>query len=134
PQYSPRHGSAEFYYQIPVRPIWKSYPIYHPDRMPAGYLEWLRQQEPQQIWNSAALQTDDDWVRAGEMVFDAAIGTNSLGTRVPRGPEYLQDRSWYERVKPPITRDGVKPFYRYIIRKKGEIEVGTLACATCHNG
>ena len=27
PQYSPKHVTAEFYYKIPVRPIWKSYPV-----------------------------------------------------------------------------------------------------------
>src|SRR5215471_17597816 len=29
-EYSPRHVPASFYYQIRVRPIYKSYPVYHP--------------------------------------------------------------------------------------------------------
>ena len=31
----------DLYYQLHERPIWKSYPVYHPEREPAGYLDWL---------------------------------------------------------------------------------------------
>ena len=34
--HSPRHISAEDYYRIPVRPIYKTYPKYHPDKEPPG--------------------------------------------------------------------------------------------------
>src|SRR5215813_14698705 len=44
---SPKHISADYYYRIPVRPIYKSYPVYHPDQEPAGYLDSLRKQEPE---------------------------------------------------------------------------------------
>src|SRR5215831_16012841 len=47
PEYSPKHVPEEFYYQIPVRPIYKSYPVYHPDREPTGYINWLRLREPE---------------------------------------------------------------------------------------
>lgn len=40
-KFSPKHIPAEAYYRIPVRPVWKTYPVYHPDRMSAGYMEWL---------------------------------------------------------------------------------------------
>ena len=36
-----------YYYGIGVRPVFKSYPIYVPDREPPGYLDWLKQQDPQ---------------------------------------------------------------------------------------
>jgi hypothetical protein len=32
----------------------------------------------------------------------------------------------------PLTREGVMPFLRYFVRKKGMIEVGTTSCASCH--
>ena len=41
PKFSPVHISEEQYYRIPARIIYKSYPIYRPDREPAGYMEWL---------------------------------------------------------------------------------------------
>src|SRR5262245_30685825 len=45
PAGSPVHVSADYYYRIPVRPIYKSYPVYTPGKEPAGYEEWLKQQE-----------------------------------------------------------------------------------------
>jgi hypothetical protein len=43
---SPKHVSAAYYYKMPVRPIYKEYPIYAPDDEPPGYMEWLKRQEP----------------------------------------------------------------------------------------
>ena len=48
---SPRHVTADYYYHIPVRPIYQSYPVYAPGHKPAGYLEWLKQQEPVILWD-----------------------------------------------------------------------------------
>src|SRR5260221_9016627 len=41
-----RYGREDAYYRIPARIFYKNYPVYHPDREPAGYMEWLRKQEP----------------------------------------------------------------------------------------
>src|SRR6185503_1437275 len=38
---------SDYYYRIPVRTIYKSYAVYAPGREPAGYMEWLKQQEPE---------------------------------------------------------------------------------------
>src|ERR1035441_10128842 len=43
---SPKHVSADYYYQFPVRPIYKSYPVYVAGHEPPGYIESLRKQEP----------------------------------------------------------------------------------------
>jgi hypothetical protein len=40
PEYSPRPVSGEYYYKIPARTIYKSYPIYAPGRGPSGYPGW----------------------------------------------------------------------------------------------
>jgi len=124
---SARHVAAEFYYRIPVRPIYKSYPVYHPDREPPGYWRWLQEQEPQLAWDSPPLVTDEDWVRAGEIVFDAPIG---YGANIK--VEQARDRDWYARLGVPVSRDGIMPFSRYVVRRKGEIEIGGGSCLTCH--
>src|SRR5262245_20271299 len=64
-----RHVSADYYYRIPVRPVYKTYPVYHPAREPVGYWSWLQQQEPQVVFKSETLRTTEDWIRAGELVF-----------------------------------------------------------------
>jgi hypothetical protein len=43
---SPKPVSADYYYRIPVRPIYKQYPVYTPGREPAGYMEWLKNRTP----------------------------------------------------------------------------------------
>lgn len=44
---SPKQISSDYYYRIPVRTIYKNCPVYAPGKEPAGYLEWLKQQEPE---------------------------------------------------------------------------------------
>jgi hypothetical protein len=129
---SPKHITADYYYRIPVRPIYKQYPVYAPGHEPPGYIERLGQLEPQIVWDDAghrpALETEADWVKAGEIVFDAHLGPGAiLGTVTD-----LRDPAWYKSTGAPVTREGVLPFYSYVIRQKGEIEIGLFACAMCH--
>jgi hypothetical protein len=53
PKYSPKPLPADIYYRIPARKIYKSYPIYAPDRGPAGYLETLKTLDPQVAFDAA---------------------------------------------------------------------------------
>src|SRR5262249_33661049 len=126
PEYSPKHVSEDFYYQMPVRPIYKSYPVYHPDREPKGYIDWLRTQEPEIAWDASKLKTRHDWTRAGELVFDAPTGFGSLLFTANRlkGIEhlYVRDQAFYAAVKPPLTKEGILPAYRYVIFQKGRID------------
>ena len=50
PAGSPKHISADYYYRIPVLPIYKPYTWYAPGQEPPGYLESLKQHEPEIIW------------------------------------------------------------------------------------
>src|SRR5215475_939329 len=61
PAMSRAHVSADYYYRIPVRPIYKSYPVYALGREPAGYREWLKQQEPEKVFDVSTLKTEEDW-------------------------------------------------------------------------
>lgn len=136
PEYSPKHVSESFYYQIPVRPIHKSYPVYHPDREPKGYIDWLRAQEPEMAWDTAKLKTREDWIRAGEVVFDSPLGFGGVMFTADRLTDtenlYVRDKAFYTAVEPPLTKDGILPVYRYVIRKRGRIDVGMLSCGMCH--
>lgn len=130
---SPKHVSADYYYKIPVRPIYKSYPVYTPGREPPGYMDRLKQQEPFIVWDDEGhappLKTDDDWIKAGEIVFDAPIDLNTQGVVTLTE---VREPAWYQKIATPVIKDGTMPFARYFIRKKGTIEVGAVSCATCH--
>ena len=124
---SARHVAPDYYYRIPVRAIYKSYPIYEPGREPPGYLEWLGQQQPEVAFDASTLTSDADWIAAGESVFDAPIGYGATFKL-----SQVRDRAWYARNRIPVTKDGVMPFSRYLVRKKGVVEVGSGACLMCH--
>lgn len=118
---------ADFYYELPVRKIYKSYPVYHPDHQPEGYLEWLRSREPEIAFDPAELHTEEEWTAAGELVFEAPLVYNGLARL-----EWLQDPAWYEANELPVAADGTVPYFSYVVREKGEIDVGQFSCATCH--
>src|SRR5215470_3762997 len=64
PSATPVHISSDYYYSIPVRPIYKSYPIYAPGKEPPGYLEFLQRQEPQVIeFDTSKFNSEQDWIK-----------------------------------------------------------------------
>src|SRR5262252_8446598 len=54
---SPRYLSAKEYYRMPVRPVYRTYPYYAPDKEPAGYWDSLQQKEPEVVFDPAKLKT-----------------------------------------------------------------------------
>jgi hypothetical protein len=136
PSGTPKHVSADYYYKIPVRPIYRQYPVFAPGHEPPGYLDSLKQQEPQIVWDDKGhaplLRTEADWIRAGELVFDAPINYGFTAYFEEPKSLYVRDPEWYKRTGSPVTPDGVVPFYSYVIRQKGKVEIGILACAMCH--
>jgi cytochrome c553 len=120
-----RHISAEYYYRIPVRPVYKTYPVYHPDREPVGYWSWLQQQEPQVVFDSHKLRTTDDWVKAGEMIFKGAGD-------IAGDLKNVRDPKWYTQLGIQLAADGTDPSARYIVTRKGRIEVRYTNCSSCH--
>jgi hypothetical protein len=127
PEYSPHYLDASYYYSIPTRPIYKSYPVYAPSREPAGYMEWIAKQEPEIAFDPARLKAEDDWTRAGEIVFDAPI-IYANQERVKQ----LHDPKWYQDLELPVAADGTVPYFRYVVREKGRVEVGRFSCGMCH--
>lgn len=122
-----QHAPAADYYRIPAREIWKTYPVYAPGYEPPGYLAGLEQQEPEIAFDAAKFTTDGDWSKAGELVFDAPITHDNLSLLSD-----VRNPAWYEKNRVPITKNGIMPFYRYVIRQKGQVEVGAFSCAMCH--
>ncbi|HUY14739.1 MAG TPA: hypothetical protein VMX16_14095 [Terriglobia bacterium] len=130
---SPKHVSADYYYKIPVRPIYKQYPLYAPGHEPPGYMDWLKRQEPVVIWDDKShappLETEADWIKAGEIVFDAPISFSPPGSALAGD---VRHPAWYHKAGVPTTADGTMPFLVYVIRKKGMVEIGADSCGTCH--
>ncbi|MFN7936184.1 MAG: hypothetical protein U0R19_22830 [Bryobacteraceae bacterium] len=125
---SPVHITEETYYRIPVRTIYKSYPVYHPKREPAGYQQWLASREPEIAFDATRLKSKQDWIAAGEIVFNSgtSFGPVLFGADEVRNPEF------FEQTGMPVAKDGTIPFARWVVRKKGTVELASMGCNTCH--
>ncbi len=125
---SPRYMSAEEYYKLKVRPIYRAYPVYAAGKEPPGYIEWLKQREPEVIFDASRLHTKEEWIASGKIVFEADVSfqpakLNPGGAKVP--PEFSKF----------VSKDGIVPGFvggHYIIRQKGVVEKASTACASCH--
>lgn len=128
PRHSPVRIDEKTYYQAPVRTIYRSYPVYHPTREPAGYMDRLKQQDPEIAFDATKLHAREDWIRAGEVVFNAAVsfGPVFFSAADVRDPEF------YAKTGMPVARDGTAPFARWVVRRKGVVELGSMGCNTCH--
>ncbi|MGH9630341.1 MAG: hypothetical protein ACRD7E_18670 [Bryobacteraceae bacterium] len=101
PAYSQSAVSPDYYYRIPVTPIYKSYPVYAPGRGPVGYMEKLKRLAPELAFNPTRLKTKEDWIRAGEIVFDAPT-TYDIDVNM----EDVANPAWYAATGVPIASDG----------------------------
>jgi len=128
PAYSVEPVSEEFYYALPERVIYKTYPVYHPDYEPEGYWEWLHVQEAQIVFDASQLKTEDDWIKAGELLFDYPIDT--LGAVI--GTKHVRDKAFYTASEMLLTPDGIMPFVQWVVAGKGKVYLGNLSCAMCH--
>ena len=128
PNCSAIHVSEEAYYQIPTREIYQTYPVYHPSREPAQYMEWLKQQDPQIAFEPAKLKTLRDWTEAGKVVFNAPVSY----TPVFFAASDVRDPEFFKKLGMPVAKDGTVPFAHWVIRRKGQVELGTMGCNTCH--
>jgi hypothetical protein len=128
---SPRYLSAKEYYSQPVRPVYRIYPFYAPDKEPSGYWESLQQKEPEIVFDPAKLKTKEDWIRAGQLIFDQPI---VYGTSAANTPDSIRNRYFanFRAVPMPTSKDGIVPGWFYVVRKKGVVELGAGSCAECH--
>ena len=121
--------SEQKYYSLPEANL-KTYPVYTPDKEPAGYMSWLERQEPQPMVDISKLKTEADWIAAGREVF--------YGKELPRftnsehSLQMIRDPRVLAAYRLQTTRDGVLIGLRYIVREKGKVELGTDTCAMCH--
>ncbi|MDO7885669.1 hypothetical protein [Hymenobacter cheonanensis] len=125
---SPRHVPAAYYYQLPERIAYKNYPVYAPGREPKGYLEWLKKQEPQVVFDPQTLHTEADWIKAGELLFELPIDVDGAVITL----DNVRDPAFYAATKMPVTKDGIMPYARYVVASTGKVLLGNLSCAMCH--
>src|SRR5512143_3208568 len=98
---TPNFYTEEEYYAAPVDNL-RTYPVYVPDREPAGYRESLMKQGPQPMIEPAMVKSERDWIEAGRRVFE---GLDFPVTRTddPRIFKYLGDREAIKKDNAHVT-------------------------------
>lgn len=122
--------SEDFYYNTPVRTPYRSYPLYMPGREPAGYFEWLKQQDPEVVLDTDQLKTEADWIRAGEIIYDMPQAYQVIDSSFKLLLPAL-GRIW-QGFQLQTTPTGEIPFVSIVIREKGRLELATQSCGMCH--
>jgi hypothetical protein len=123
------HTAAE-YYRAPVDNL-RTYPVYCPDREPAGYWRMLQSVGPLPLIEPAKLQTQRDWINAGQRVFREL---DFLGSRTFDAAMIGKARS-----KRDLDASGSKPLadgtiygLRWVVTPRG-VALATSECAGCHS-
>lgn len=69
----PAHYTTAEYYLAPSDNL-RTYPVYRPDKEPAGYWEDLQRKKPEPLVDVATIRTTQDWIAAGARA--SAISTS----------------------------------------------------------
>lgn len=125
--------SEELYNQIPERVAYKTYPLYLPGSEPKGYYEWLANQDPEIIFDASKMKTEADWIKAGEIIYDMPQGYSTIVDSSKNFEIISFITKGMQEAHELATPDGIFPFVRLVVRKKGIIEIGDQSCASCHN-
>lgn len=123
-----RYAPEAYYNSLPEHVIYKTYPRYAHGYEPPGYLDSLAKLEPEIVFDLSTIKTEEDWIRAGEKVFFWPASFTEINKSI-----FAQiDADYLKGSGDPITKDGIYPFSRYVIKEKGKVLLGDLSCATCH--
>jgi hypothetical protein len=127
----PGHFSENEYYRAPVD-NYRTYPVYHPDREPAGYWDKLKRQKPEPLIDVEKAGPGFNWVAAGKRVWQEAdvpffrlFDAESIS--LARSAEYVRKNEKRMVVRP----DGTLAHYRWVITPRG-IGLSITACSSCH--
>ena len=77
------------------------------------------------MFDASKLRTPEDWVKAGELIFK---GAGDLAGDLKN----VRDPKWYAQLGIQLAADGTDPSARYIVTRKGHIEVRYTNCSSCH--
>jgi mono/diheme cytochrome c family protein len=125
----PSHISSAQYYAIPEYNL-RTYPVYLPDREPAGYWEMLQSIGPKPLIEPKLLKTSADWIAAGKRVFDEAT-TPQLTVADPKLIEKIRDPEFLRSVRATAFPDGTLGTLRWVPTPKG-LAVANTICGGCH--
>jgi hypothetical protein len=121
------YASEEYYYNLPEHVIYRSFPVYAREFEKKGYIDSLRQLEPEIVFDPSKLKTQEDWIRAGELVFNWPAVFRPANEKVA-----VLTAKQFEQSTGRLTATGEYLANRYILTDTGKLLLGSLSCAACH--
>ncbi len=134
---APAHMPAADYYALPVDNL-RTYPVYHPDREPPGYLDEIRRRGPQPLVDPTALdgQPEAVWIETGRRVFDE-LDSWFFRTSDPDVIAHFRSAKSIDATRDDrndrITADGILPVYRWVVDRDGVLNISLQSCGSCHH-
>ena len=123
----PTHLTPAEYYSIPEENL-RTYPLYMPDREPAGYWQQLQTVGPQPLIDTDTLVTKADWIAAGERVFVDSVVLKTFDAEVIALARDQQAMA--SRGTGPLP-DGTINGIRWVPTENG-VALGFTNCSACH--
>ena len=123
----PAHYSSTEYYTVPGDNL-RTYPIYHPDREPAGYWEELNKKKPEPLVDVSKIRSTEDWRAAGERAFREVDNFWSRTSDPALIAQARDPRSFEGVFKLP---DGSAFGPRWVVTAEG-VKLSSPACSACH--
>jgi len=126
----PQHYTAAEYYATPADNT-RTFPVYHPDREPAGYLDSLRKRAAEPLIEIGKARTQHEWIESGARVWDE-LDLIQVRTSDPRIIDYLRSPAALKKYPVRTTKDGELFDFRRVVDKGGRLQLGVRGCAGCH--
>src|SRR5438552_1152492 len=125
----PGHFSEREYYAAPVDNL-RTYPVYDPEREPAGYWEALQKKTPEPLLEIGRPRSAADWVLDGRRVFDELDFRRSR-TYDPQIIAMARSRAEMKKSRATVLSDGTLYGLRWVVTPQG-IALSLSGCALCH--
>lgn len=123
----PSHYSSAEYYASPEDNL-QTYPVYRPDKEPAGYWESLQKMKPQPLVDGTSIRSEQDWIAAGYRAFRDM----DLAYLRTADPALIAEARDPERLNGFFTLDdGSIVGLRWVVTESG-VKLSGRACAACH--
>ena len=127
----PKHLSEADFYSAPVVDL-RTYPFYHPDYEPAGYLESLKKRAGEPLLTIGKARSREGWIEAGRRVFEE-LDAPQTRTADFRMIEYVRSREALKKFPTSIMKNGQLAGFRWVVEKNGELKLSVHECFPCHS-
>ncbi len=132
---APSFYSEKEYYAAPIDNL-RTYPVYHPDKEPPGYRDWLKAQGPKPLIEPEKLVSKKDWIEAGRRVFEE-LDTEVMRSDDPVVLNYFTDAAAIDSGRDAshnvLTKDGIILDARWVVDRDGKLKIGVSSCSGCHS-